>query len=117
MRRRDRKLRAIAQEQRSRCRDGPVGRLAIIRLSKIVLVEDGDRLRGASRPRLRGKEKGSAGECGDESGHQRRAGTKMREVRDLQRRNQQLEGQPQDRKSTRLNSSHVKISYAVFCLK
>src|SRR5690606_40892409 len=25
--------------------------------------------------------------------------------------------QCQDRKSTRLNSSHVKISYAVFCLK
>src|SRR5690606_41689780 len=25
--------------------------------------------------------------------------------------------QPLDRKSTRLNSSHVKISYAVFCLK
>src|SRR5690606_40962046 len=30
-----------------------------------------------------------------------------------QREHQQL----QDRKSTRLNSSHVKISYAVFCLK
>src|SRR5690606_39640756 len=35
---------------------------------------------------------------------------------------QLLVGQPlevirQDRKSTRLNSSHVKISYAVFCLK
>src|SRR5690606_15489272 len=27
------------------------------------------------------------------------------------------EGVPSDRKSTRLNSSHVKISYAVFCLK
>src|SRR5690606_39787911 len=27
------------------------------------------------------------------------------------------EGVTQDRKSTRLNSSHVKISYAVFCLK
>src|SRR5690606_40479604 len=27
------------------------------------------------------------------------------------------EGIIQDRKSTRLNSSHVKISYAVFCLK
>src|SRR5436309_7625197 len=27
------------------------------------------------------------------------------------------EGSTQDRKSTRLNSSHVKISYAVFCLK
>src|SRR5690606_42112779 len=28
-----------------------------------------------------------------------------------------LEMKLQDRKSTRLNSSHVKISYAVFCLK
>src|SRR3989442_9008268 len=26
-------------------------------------------------------------------------------------------GRPTDRKSTRLNSSHVRISYAVFCLK
>src|SRR5690349_24242344 len=26
-------------------------------------------------------------------------------------------GVPRDRKSTRLNSSHVEISYAVFCLK
>src|SRR5690606_40857610 len=25
--------------------------------------------------------------------------------------------EPEDRKSTRLNSSHVKISYAVFCLR
>src|SRR5436309_4970563 len=29
----------------------------------------------------------------------------------------QLVGHREDRKSTRLNSSHVKISYAVFCLK
>src|SRR2546426_4176810 len=28
-----------------------------------------------------------------------------------------LEQQPRDRKSTRLNSSHLVISYAVFCLK
>src|SRR5947199_10655128 len=27
------------------------------------------------------------------------------------------EGRPEDRKSTRLNSSHLGISYAVFCLK
>src|SRR5690606_40445052 len=27
------------------------------------------------------------------------------------------DGRRRDRKSTRLNSSHVKISYAVFCLK
>src|SRR5690606_41901502 len=30
---------------------------------------------------------------------------------------QVLETHRRDRKSTRLNSSHVKISYAVFCLK
>src|SRR5256885_10817454 len=28
-----------------------------------------------------------------------------------------VEGSPGDRKSTRLNSSHLVISYAVFCLK
>src|SRR5207249_6485805 len=28
-----------------------------------------------------------------------------------------LDGSVEDRKSTRLNSSHVSISYAVFCLK
>src|SRR2546430_16777415 len=35
---------------------------------------------------------------------------------DALRRDQQ-EGRRQDRKSTRLNSSHSQISYAVFCLK
>src|SRR5207302_11458782 len=35
----------------------------------------------------------------------------------LARRERSLERQASDRKSTRLNSSHVKISYAVFCLK
>src|SRR2546430_10261922 len=28
-----------------------------------------------------------------------------------------IRGKPRDRKSTRLNSSHSQISYAVFCLK
>src|SRR5690349_22408851 len=32
-------------------------------------------------------------------------------------RSQARERRLQDRKSTRLNSSHVEISYAVFCLK
>src|SRR5215813_14354127 len=35
-------------------------------------------------------------------------------LRDERRRMERVE---QDRKSTRLNSSHVRISYAVFCLK
>src|SRR5690606_39725116 len=33
------------------------------------------------------------------------------------RRERRVQHQAADRKSTRLNSSHVKISYAVFCLK
>src|SRR3712207_7919474 len=32
-------------------------------------------------------------------------------------REHDLDAGPQDRKSTRLNSSHANISYAVFCLK
>src|SRR5690606_41322526 len=39
----------------------------------------------------------------------------LRELRILAQRSAEL--LTQDRKSTRLNSSHVKISYAVFCLK
>src|SRR2546426_7443863 len=35
----------------------------------------------------------------------------------LGRRRRQTDVAPQDRKSTRLNSSHLVISYAVFCLK
>src|SRR5690606_37450749 len=35
----------------------------------------------------------------------------------LSEKEKQLFKELQDRKSTRLNSSHVKISYAVFCLK
>src|SRR5436190_10152332 len=39
-------------------------------------------------------------------------------ARDLPRRRSAVRGsQPKDRKSTRLNSSHTVISYAVFCLK
>src|SRR2546427_7422029 len=36
---------------------------------------------------------------------------------DLAGRRGHLRGADQDRKSTRLNSSHSQISYAVFCLK
>src|SRR5690625_5928633 len=39
-------------------------------------------------------------------------------IRTVQERSkEQVTGRLQDRKSTRLNSSHVAISYAVFCLK
>src|SRR5436309_4490441 len=39
------------------------------------------------------------------------------DVRALLARYPRLHERREDRKSTRLNSSHVKISYAVFCLK
>src|SRR2546427_3506131 len=44
-----------------------------------------------------------------------RARAAARKARDLARRKGALSDQ--DRKSTRLNSSHSQISYAVFCLK
>src|SRR3712207_7444734 len=40
----------------------------------------------------------------------------LRQLVDLRARGQQVEV-ARDRKSTRLNSSHANISYAVFCLK
>src|SRR5699024_11734917 len=42
----------------------------------------------------------------------------MKHVKNLRKRNHFFQIKiAQDRKSTRLNSSHVSISYAVFCLK
>src|SRR5437868_12947069 len=38
-------------------------------------------------------------------------------VSGVRREGGEIDGDLQDRKSTRLNSSHVSISYAVFCLK
>src|SRR3712207_7030993 len=48
-----------------------------------------------------------------------RQGDAARAAEDAGPRDGQREdaGQPQDRKSTRLNSSHHNISYVVFCLK
>src|SRR5256885_6716886 len=41
----------------------------------------------------------------------------LEEVERLLERVERVGGPPADRKSTRLNSSHLVISYAVFCLK
>src|SRR5256885_10033214 len=49
------------------------------------------------------------------SGHQRPR--HLVQVRGLPRRRPLVQQGPRDRKSTRLNSSHLVISYAVFCLK
>src|SRR5690606_41476549 len=48
---------------------------------------------------------------------QQRVQDRLRARPSLSRRPGLCEAAQRDRKSTRLNSSHVKISYAVFCLK
>src|SRR5690606_40975746 len=66
-----------------------------------------DHPRPRDHPRGRARDHRPRRSAGDTaSPHEGRAGT-------LGRRS----GDRRDRKSTRLNSSHVKISYAVFCLK
>src|SRR5690606_42013567 len=45
------------------------------------------------------------------------AGNKVQRMLNLNYQGLLLGSAREDRKSTRLNSSHVKISYAVFCLK
>src|SRR5437879_8944608 len=47
----------------------------------------------------------------------RDGGLRSHRARRVGSRHQRRESQPADRKSTRLNSSHRCISYAVFCLK
>src|SRR5690606_40257626 len=47
----------------------------------------------------------------------KRTGTRPESIGHLPKTRHQRCDILQDRKSTRLNSSHVKISYAVFCLK
>src|SRR5690349_23576669 len=61
------------------------------------------------RSRVSGNRKKREGDRGARSGERREA---------RRRRCRAAAGEArQDRKSTRLNSSHVEISYAVFCLK
>src|SRR5438874_7060784 len=49
--------------------------------------------------------------------HSRVGARRLPPARLVRRRHLDLLSTAQDRKSTRLNSSHVEISYAVFCLK
>src|SRR2546426_11684511 len=62
----------------------------------------------------RGLRRGGTGwPVGRQSDRQSRPG----DGRDRRRAHRYHHGPPGDRKSTRLNSSHLVISYAVFCLK
>src|SRR5207249_11636632 len=66
------------------------------------------------------RDPGGVGQAGDESQGRARGGARVRE-RGLRGGGYDGQGRcdhrRRDRKSTRLNSSHVSISYAVFCLK
>src|SRR3712207_7114945 len=75
-------------------------RSAVERPDEPLPRRDPRRPRGPGQPRS-----GTAAEAGVREGEASRLGRS------------EHEGLPQDRKSTRLNSSHANISYAVFCLK
>src|SRR5256885_11119097 len=72
----------------------------------ILGVDDGGRLRREPREILADREPGDIDVA-------RQEGLEGDRVRDLSAADQAC----RDRKSTRLNSSHLVISYAVFCLK
>src|SRR5438874_4849049 len=76
--------------------------------------------RSPRRPRPGRRDRGKGGGQGDPRGSQ--DGPEEPELSPRERGAAPDQGgrravQPLDRKSTRLNSSHVEISYAVFCLK
>src|SRR5690606_40889930 len=89
----------------------PTGRR---RWTEAYLVEE--QVREQRLPRLHGigVEVGDAGVAQDLLVDQELAAEALRRARQDRVRGV---GDDLDRKSTRLNSSHVKISYAVFCLK
>src|SRR5690606_41880388 len=61
----------------------------------------------------------AVGEAGEriEASEARNLGLRPPHFREVRAAPAKAEELAEDRKSTRLNSSHVKISYAVFCLK
>src|SRR5436309_15669077 len=67
----------------------------------------------AARPRARRRSRHGEGHRSGRARDGRRRARRKRRRRATASR----AGRAGDRKSTRLNSSHVKISYAVFCLK
>src|SRR5437773_3561322 len=80
------------------------------RRSSDLLVEHGDRRLEVGRYQV--GEKSGQLRAGEESlVHDRTTGERTRE------KARELGSRRGDRKSTRLNSSHITISYAVFCLK
>src|SRR5207249_11032050 len=58
---------------------------------------------------------GARARCSEQS--RRKAVTQSHGATAVRRHASRAASGPRDRKSTRLNSSHVSISYAVFCLK
>src|SRR5438874_4000133 len=77
----------------------------LFRSQRVVVDDDGTGGRGRSVP-LRGELAPSGSPAGGAGRAAREGGPRARSLQPLE-----------DRKSTRLNSSHVEISYAVFCLK
>src|SRR3712207_7571338 len=72
---------------------------------------------GRAGARCRGGDGGAGGGAGRGRGDGRAAGLQLEHARDGRGTAPRQGAAVEDRKSTRLNSSHANISYAVFCLK
>src|SRR3712207_8260098 len=64
-----------------------------------------------------GQGEGGRGASGDQGFGKRGSAPLLHLARESLLKGSSLRAAPRDRKSTRLNSSHANISYAVFCLK
>src|SRR5438876_6204583 len=93
---------------------GPLGVVLVERgeleaVQRLARPSDPDRLVGQPARPLLAREDHRRGAVGDRRAHEQAQGRRDHVLADHRRR--------RDRKSTRLNSSHPSISYAVFCLK
>src|SRR5256886_14394712 len=108
-------LEVLAVERRSELSHDPVGRelRLALELAHHFLVIRGELAAGGEHARVVGRQPVPGGEA---------RGLLVRQLGQggahlLDERVREHERQQVDRKSTRLNSSHSQISYAVFCLK
>src|SRR3712207_8856111 len=67
---------------------------------------------GDEEKKAEGQAQQRKGQAGEEAAQKAKTRQTEKEAKEAER-----ERDKQDRKSTRLNSSHANISYAVFCLK
>src|SRR5690625_6681940 len=90
---------------------------ALEALEQLLLADEEERLLRRDLEAAQARRNTVSREIGELKRQGSDASGPMAEMAELATEVRQLEERSRDRKSTRLNSSHVAISYAVFCLK